>query len=148
MTKMTSCRACGAMISANASTCPRCGTILSRTAVAPAGLVAMLAIAVLYASYSAIGESQGVAPGEHAGRKLRHSANVADDHVALALDRRWGPEREHGGRLGAGHLPRPSVGKNTVQRVRTNSTACALAAIDICVETRECRRRAISAAQP
>ena len=35
-------------ISANASTCPRCRTILSRTAVAPAGLVALLAIAVLY----------------------------------------------------------------------------------------------------
>jgi RNA polymerase subunit RPABC4/transcription elongation factor Spt4 len=48
MAKMKSCRACGAMISANASTCPRCGTILSRTAVAPAGLVALFAIAVLY----------------------------------------------------------------------------------------------------
>jgi ribosomal protein L40E len=41
-------RACGAMISADASTCPRCRTILSRTAVAPAGLVALLAISVLY----------------------------------------------------------------------------------------------------
>ena len=34
--------------SAKASISPRCGTILSRTAVAPAGLVAVLAIAVLY----------------------------------------------------------------------------------------------------
>jgi uncharacterized paraquat-inducible protein A len=48
MAKVTSCRSCGAMISANASTCPRCHTILSRTAVAPAGLVALLAISVLY----------------------------------------------------------------------------------------------------
>jgi ribosomal protein L40E len=46
--QMTSCRACGAMISTDASTCPRCRTILSRTAVAPAGLVALVAIAVLY----------------------------------------------------------------------------------------------------
>src|SRR3984957_2224254 len=38
----------GAMISADASTCPRCRTIFSRTAVAPAGIVALLAIAVLY----------------------------------------------------------------------------------------------------
>jgi uncharacterized paraquat-inducible protein A len=48
MARMTSCRACGAMISAAASTCPRCHTILSRVAVAPAGLVALLAISLLY----------------------------------------------------------------------------------------------------
>ena len=48
MVRMTSCRACGAIISADANTCPRCHTILSRTAVAPVGLVALLAIAVLY----------------------------------------------------------------------------------------------------
>jgi uncharacterized paraquat-inducible protein A len=49
MTRMTSCPACGAMISANASTCPRCGAIFNRTLVAPVGIAIMLAIAVLYA---------------------------------------------------------------------------------------------------
>ena len=53
---MTSCRACGAMISANVSTCRRCRTILTRTAVAPVGLVALLGIMVLYVPYTAIGE--------------------------------------------------------------------------------------------
>jgi hypothetical protein len=48
MTKMTSCPACGAMISTNAGTCPRCGAISNRTLVAPIGLAIMLAIAVLY----------------------------------------------------------------------------------------------------
>jgi hypothetical protein len=48
MTGMTSCRACGAMISANASTYPRCGTILNRIPVAPVGIARMLAIAVIY----------------------------------------------------------------------------------------------------
>jgi uncharacterized paraquat-inducible protein A len=49
MTTMTSCRACGAMISAEASACPRCGAIFNRTVVDPVGLAIMLAIAVLYA---------------------------------------------------------------------------------------------------
>jgi uncharacterized paraquat-inducible protein A len=48
MTKMTSCPACGAMISVNATACPRCGAIFNRTIVAPVGLAIMLAIAVLY----------------------------------------------------------------------------------------------------
>jgi uncharacterized paraquat-inducible protein A len=36
------------MISANASTCPRCGAIFNRTVVAPVGIAIMLAIAILY----------------------------------------------------------------------------------------------------
>ena len=48
MTIMTSCRACGAMISAEANACPRCGAIFNRTVVAPVGLAIMLAIALLY----------------------------------------------------------------------------------------------------
>jgi uncharacterized paraquat-inducible protein A len=48
MSRMTSCRACGAMIAESAGTCPRCGTILSRTGVVPIGLVMMLVIAVLF----------------------------------------------------------------------------------------------------
>ena len=48
MTRMTSCRARGAMISANAALAPRCGTILNRTGVIAVGLVMKLAIAVLY----------------------------------------------------------------------------------------------------
>ena len=47
MTKMTSCPACGAMISANATACPRCGAVFSRTVVL-VELAIMLAIAVLY----------------------------------------------------------------------------------------------------
>jgi uncharacterized paraquat-inducible protein A len=54
MTRMTSCPACGAMISANASTCPRCGAVFTRTHVAPVGLAIMLAIAVLYALFQAL----------------------------------------------------------------------------------------------
>jgi uncharacterized paraquat-inducible protein A len=49
MSIMTSCRACGAMISASASTCPRCGAVFNRSLVAPVGIALMLAIAVLYA---------------------------------------------------------------------------------------------------
>jgi hypothetical protein len=45
--KMTSCPACGAMISVNATACPRCGAVFSRTLVT-VGLAIMLAIAVLY----------------------------------------------------------------------------------------------------
>ena len=48
MTIMTSCRACGAMISAEASACPRCGAIFNRTVVSRVGIAIMLAIAVLY----------------------------------------------------------------------------------------------------
>jgi uncharacterized paraquat-inducible protein A len=48
MTKMTSCSACRAMISADATACPRCGAIFSRAIVVPVGLAIMLAIAVLY----------------------------------------------------------------------------------------------------
>jgi hypothetical protein len=48
MTKMTSCPVCRAMISANATACPRCGAIFSRAIVVPVGLAIMLAIAVLY----------------------------------------------------------------------------------------------------
>ena len=51
MSRMTSCRACGAMISADASTCPRCGASFNRTLVAPVGIAIMLAIAVLYAIF-------------------------------------------------------------------------------------------------
>jgi uncharacterized paraquat-inducible protein A len=40
--------ACRAMISANATACPRCGAIFSRAIVVPVGLAIMLAIAVLY----------------------------------------------------------------------------------------------------
>jgi uncharacterized paraquat-inducible protein A len=36
------------MVSADAITCPRCGTRLNRT-VAPAGIAIMLAVAILYA---------------------------------------------------------------------------------------------------
>jgi hypothetical protein len=46
---MTSSRTCGAMISATATTCPRCGATFNRTVVAPVGIAIMLAIAVLYA---------------------------------------------------------------------------------------------------
>jgi predicted RNA-binding Zn-ribbon protein involved in translation (DUF1610 family) len=49
--RMTSCPACGAMISANASTCRRCGAVFNRTLVAPVGIATMLAIAVLYALF-------------------------------------------------------------------------------------------------
>jgi transposase len=48
---MTSCRSCGAMISANARTCPRCGAVFNRTLVAPVGIAIMLGIAVLYALF-------------------------------------------------------------------------------------------------
>jgi transposase len=48
---MTSCRACGATISAKASTCPHCGAVFNRTLVAPVGIALMLAIAVLYAIF-------------------------------------------------------------------------------------------------
>jgi hypothetical protein len=48
---MTSCKACGAMISAEASLCPRCGANFNRTLVAPVGIAIMLAIAVLYALF-------------------------------------------------------------------------------------------------
>ena len=51
MTRMTSCRACGAMISADASSCPRCGASFNLTLVAPVGIAIMLAIAVLYAIF-------------------------------------------------------------------------------------------------
>jgi hypothetical protein len=47
MTQMTSCAACRAMISANATACPRCEAIFSRALVVPVGLASMLAIAVL-----------------------------------------------------------------------------------------------------
>jgi uncharacterized paraquat-inducible protein A len=48
MGRMTSCRACGGMIAANATTCPRCGAILNRASVISVGLVIMLVIAILY----------------------------------------------------------------------------------------------------
>jgi uncharacterized paraquat-inducible protein A len=51
MARMTSCKACGAMISAEASLCPRCGAKLNRIAVVQVGLAIMLAIAVLYALF-------------------------------------------------------------------------------------------------
>jgi RNA polymerase subunit RPABC4/transcription elongation factor Spt4 len=47
MSRMTSCRACGGMISADASRCPRCGAaILNRTLIGALGFVAILAIAI------------------------------------------------------------------------------------------------------
>ena len=51
MSRMTSCRACGAMISADASSCPRCRARFNSTLVAPVGIAIMLAIAVLYAIF-------------------------------------------------------------------------------------------------
>jgi uncharacterized paraquat-inducible protein A len=48
MSKMTSCPACGAMISADANACPRCGATFNRTIGIPVGLAIMLAIAFLY----------------------------------------------------------------------------------------------------
>jgi hypothetical protein len=51
MARMTSCPACGAMISAEASICPRCGANFNRIAVVHIGLAIMLAIAVLYALF-------------------------------------------------------------------------------------------------
>jgi hypothetical protein len=39
------------MISANASTCLRCGAVFNRTLVVPVGIAIMLAIAVLYALF-------------------------------------------------------------------------------------------------
>jgi RNA polymerase subunit RPABC4/transcription elongation factor Spt4 len=48
MSRMTSCRACGGMIAANATTCPRCGAVLNRTSIIPVGLVRILVIAVSY----------------------------------------------------------------------------------------------------
>jgi RNA polymerase subunit RPABC4/transcription elongation factor Spt4 len=48
MARMTSCKACGAMISADAGICPRCGANFNRIAVVQVGLAIMLAIAVLY----------------------------------------------------------------------------------------------------
>jgi RNA polymerase subunit RPABC4/transcription elongation factor Spt4 len=46
MTRMTSCRACGRMISADESRCPRCGAaILNRTLIGALGFVAILVIA-------------------------------------------------------------------------------------------------------
>ena len=55
MSRMTSCRACGGMIAASATTCPRCGAILNRISIIPVGLVIMLVIAVCMFSYNAIG---------------------------------------------------------------------------------------------
>lgn len=49
MSRMTSCPACGAMISATASACPRCKAIVRQTLAIPIGLAIMLAISVLYA---------------------------------------------------------------------------------------------------
>jgi RNA polymerase subunit RPABC4/transcription elongation factor Spt4 len=51
MARMTSCKACGAMISAEASLCPHCGANFNRIAVVQVGLAIMLAIAVLYALF-------------------------------------------------------------------------------------------------
>jgi hypothetical protein len=51
MARMTSCKACGAMISAEASICQRCGANFSRIAVVQVGLAIMLAIAALYALF-------------------------------------------------------------------------------------------------
>jgi RNA polymerase subunit RPABC4/transcription elongation factor Spt4 len=48
MSRMTSCRACGGMIAAGATTCPRCGAVLNRISIIPVGLLVMLVIAVLY----------------------------------------------------------------------------------------------------
>jgi len=39
------------MMSANATTCPRCGANFNRALVAPVGIAVMLAIAVLYAIF-------------------------------------------------------------------------------------------------
>jgi hypothetical protein len=49
MTKMTSCRAYGAMISDSAAACPQCGAMFKRTLVAPLGIASMLTIALVYA---------------------------------------------------------------------------------------------------
>ena len=51
MARMTSCKACGGMISADASICPRCGANFNRVAVVQVGLAIMLVIAVLYALF-------------------------------------------------------------------------------------------------
>jgi hypothetical protein len=46
MIRMTSCRACGGMISADASRCLRCGAaILNRTLIGALGFVGILVIA-------------------------------------------------------------------------------------------------------
>jgi hypothetical protein len=46
---MTSCRACGAMISTDAITCARCGARFNGAFVTLVGFAAMLGIAVFYA---------------------------------------------------------------------------------------------------
>ncbi|MBV8897075.1 MAG: hypothetical protein JO051_11230 [Acidobacteriaceae bacterium] len=51
MTKMTSCPACGAMMSTDVGVCPRCGAVLSGFPVIPVGIAAMLVIAILYALF-------------------------------------------------------------------------------------------------
>ena len=55
MARMTSCKACGAMISADASICPRCGANFNRLSVVQVGLAIMLAIAVLDALFDRYG---------------------------------------------------------------------------------------------
>ena len=55
MSRMTSCRACGAMISADAAKCHRCGAGFKGIVVGPMGLAIMLAIAVLYAFWQRYG---------------------------------------------------------------------------------------------
>jgi hypothetical protein len=51
MARMTSCKACGAMMSADARICPRCGANFNRITVVQVGLAIMLAIVVLYALF-------------------------------------------------------------------------------------------------
>jgi hypothetical protein len=57
----------GAMISANATACPRCGAVFSRTLVT-VGLAIMLAIAVLYSLLQDIHEAgEGAVTGANSG---------------------------------------------------------------------------------
>jgi hypothetical protein len=58
MSRMTSCRACGGMIAASATTCPRCGAILNRISIIPVGLIIMLVIAVVCSLTTLLAESR------------------------------------------------------------------------------------------
>jgi hypothetical protein len=62
MTIMTSCRACGAMISAEANACPRCSAIFNRTVVSPVGIAISLRSRFCTQSSSVIGEPRRAWP--------------------------------------------------------------------------------------
>jgi hypothetical protein len=88
MAIMTSCRACGAMISAEASACPRCGAISSRTVVAPVGL-AMCSRSRFCTLYSSVigepGVSKAFAVAGHQSSPIAPRCSTSSLHPAAAF---------------------------------------------------------------